>query len=82
MCVMDKLSNQEPTHELECYFVYKDNLDSGKWEMPILKFIEVILLFVMFPSLLFQEGRFRLVCDHYSRFHDPFRYARHHFCDL
>ena len=41
---MVKLPNPKPTHGPECYPVYKDNIDSGRWEVPMLKFIENILL--------------------------------------
>ncbi len=41
---MVKLPNPKPTHGPECYPVYKDNIDSGRWEVPMLRFIEDILL--------------------------------------
>ena len=41
---MVKLSNPKPTHKPECYPAYKDNIDSGRWEVPMLNFIENILL--------------------------------------
>lgn len=41
---MVKLPNPKPTHGPECYPVYKDNIDSGRWEVPMLRSIEDILL--------------------------------------
>lgn len=42
---MVKLSDQKPTHcRSLCYPIYKDNIDSGRWEVTMLKFIEDILL--------------------------------------
>lgn len=41
---MVTLSNPKTTHRPEYYLVYKDNIDSGRWEVPMLKFIEDILL--------------------------------------
>ena len=53
---MVKLPNPKPTHGPECYPVYKDNIDSGRWEVPGIT--SVVCGLALDPALYSSMGHF------------------------